>query len=152
MHWRCCRPATSSVHYTTSCKHSLVLLRMGEIIARNRLSWLKLLINSLLLHLVGYLYNWQMVFNSVFKGLKHSHVSRSTKFPTYSSISLQYLMAQPADKGLSTDMSSRLVSLRGHTQQPSTYRSINSRQQLPTKTIISAVNNVPSSTPSTERW
>jgi len=28
------------VHYTTSCKQSLVLLRMGEIIARNRLSWL----------------------------------------------------------------------------------------------------------------
>jgi len=26
-------PAASSVHYTTSCKHSLVLLRMGEIIA-----------------------------------------------------------------------------------------------------------------------
>jgi len=23
------------------------------------------------LHLVGYLYNWQMGFNSVFKGLKH---------------------------------------------------------------------------------
>jgi len=34
----CCRPAASSVHYTTSCKHSLVLLRMGEIIARNMLS------------------------------------------------------------------------------------------------------------------
>jgi len=33
------------VHYTTSCKHSLVLLRMGEIIARNMLSWLELLIN-----------------------------------------------------------------------------------------------------------
>jgi hypothetical protein len=30
--------ATSSVHYTTSCKHSLVLLSMGEIIARNMLS------------------------------------------------------------------------------------------------------------------
>ena len=30
--------AVSSVHYTTSCKHSLVLLRMGEIIARNMLS------------------------------------------------------------------------------------------------------------------
>jgi len=30
--------AASSVHYTTSCKHSLVLLRMGEIIARNMLS------------------------------------------------------------------------------------------------------------------
>jgi len=28
-----------------SCKHSLVPLRMGEIIARNMLSWLKLLIN-----------------------------------------------------------------------------------------------------------
>ena len=25
-------------HYTTSCKHSLVLLRMGEIITRNMLS------------------------------------------------------------------------------------------------------------------
>ena len=42
---RCCRPAASSVHYTTSCKHSLALPRMGEIMARNRLSWLKLLIN-----------------------------------------------------------------------------------------------------------
>jgi len=30
--------AASSVLYTTSCKHSLVLLRMGEIIARNVLS------------------------------------------------------------------------------------------------------------------
>ena len=30
--------ATSSVLYTTSCKHSLALLRMGEIIARNMLS------------------------------------------------------------------------------------------------------------------
>jgi len=30
--------------YTTSCKRSLVLLRMGEIIARNMLSGLKLLI------------------------------------------------------------------------------------------------------------
>ena len=27
-------PATSWVHYTTSSKHSLVLLKMGEIIAR----------------------------------------------------------------------------------------------------------------------
>ena len=41
-----CRQAASPVHYTTCCKHCLVLLRMGEIIARNRLSWLKLLINS----------------------------------------------------------------------------------------------------------
>jgi len=27
-----------SVHYTTNCKHSLVFLRMGEIIGRNMLS------------------------------------------------------------------------------------------------------------------
>ena len=33
-----CLQAASSVHYTTSCKHSLVLLRMSEIIARNMLS------------------------------------------------------------------------------------------------------------------
>jgi len=41
MHRRCYRlvyqPVASSVHYTTSCKHSLVL-RIGEIIARNMLS------------------------------------------------------------------------------------------------------------------
>jgi len=46
----------SSVLYTTSCKHSLLLLRMGEIIARNMVSWLKFLIKLLLLHLVGCLY------------------------------------------------------------------------------------------------
>ena len=35
----CHQPAASSVQYTTNCKkHSLVLLRMGEIIARNMLS------------------------------------------------------------------------------------------------------------------
>jgi len=45
MHRRCCRLAAPSVHYTTNCKQSLVLLRMGDIIARNMLSWLKLLIN-----------------------------------------------------------------------------------------------------------
>jgi hypothetical protein len=50
------RPATSWMHYTTSCKHSLGLLKMGEIIARNMLSWLDLLINRHLLHLVGCLY------------------------------------------------------------------------------------------------
>ena len=41
--------AASSVLYTTSFKHSLVLLRMGEIIVRNILSWLKFLIIKLLL-------------------------------------------------------------------------------------------------------
>ena len=33
-----CLLAASSVHYTTSYKYSLVLPRMGEIIARNMLS------------------------------------------------------------------------------------------------------------------
>ena len=45
--------ATSSVLCTTSCKHSLVLLRMSEIITGNMLSWFKILITLLLLHLVG---------------------------------------------------------------------------------------------------
>jgi len=48
------RPAASSAHYTTRCKRSIVLLWMGEIIARNMLSWLESLINPLLLHLVGF--------------------------------------------------------------------------------------------------
>ena len=48
--------AASSVHYTTSCKHSLVLLRMGETIAQNMLSWLKSIIKLLLLRLFGCLY------------------------------------------------------------------------------------------------
>jgi len=51
-HWSCCLLAASPVHYTASCKHSLMLLRMGEIIARNMMSWLKLLIKLLLLHLL----------------------------------------------------------------------------------------------------
>ena len=37
------QPAASSMHYNTSCKHSIVLLRMGEIISRNMLGWLELL-------------------------------------------------------------------------------------------------------------
>ena len=49
-------PAASSVLYTTSCEHSVVLLRMGEIIARNMFSCLKFLIKILYLHLVGCLY------------------------------------------------------------------------------------------------
>jgi len=55
-HRRCCQQVESSVFYTTSCKQSLVLLRMGEIIARNMLSWLKLLIKLSLLPLVGCLF------------------------------------------------------------------------------------------------
>ena len=41
----CHQQATLPVHYTTSCKQGLVFLRMGEIIARNMLRRLKLLIN-----------------------------------------------------------------------------------------------------------
>ena len=48
------QPAASSVHYTTSCKHGLVLLGMGEIIARNML--IGIINKLLLLHLVGCLY------------------------------------------------------------------------------------------------
>jgi len=61
MYRQCCllvtshQQAASSVFYTTSCKHSPVL-RKDEIIARNMLSWLKLLIKLLLFHLVGCLY------------------------------------------------------------------------------------------------
>jgi len=52
----CCLLAGWTVPYTTRCKHSLVFLRMGEIIPRNVLRWLKLLIKLLLLHLVGSLH------------------------------------------------------------------------------------------------
>jgi len=60
MRWNCNSTSSwspaPSVLYTTSCKHSLALLRMGEIIARNMLSRLKLLIKLLFLHLFGCLY------------------------------------------------------------------------------------------------
>ena len=70
MHGRCCLLAASPVHYTTSCKHSLVLLRMSEIIARNTLSRLKLLIKLLLLYLVDQLYYLQ-ICSKHFRFLEH---------------------------------------------------------------------------------
>ena len=119
MHGRCCRPAASSVLYTTSCKHSQVLLRMGEIIARNivpphpghqqaassvlyttsckhslvhlrmveiiarnMLSWLKLLIKLLLLHLVGSLYYCTFVGLHVQHPLFLTEYSRNCILPT----------------------------------------------------------------------
>ena len=62
-----------ALYGTTSCKHSLVLLKMGEIIARRnyrpkQVELIEIINKPLLLHLVGYLYYWQMGFNSVFKG------------------------------------------------------------------------------------
>ena len=72
MHRRSCLLVlTSSVHYTTSCKHSLVLLRMGEIIARNMLSWLKLLINCYYCILL-------VVYNIVSE--MHGHTSTERQF------------------------------------------------------------------------
>jgi hypothetical protein len=50
------RPAASSVHYTTAA-HSLVLLRMGEIIAQKRVELIGIINKRLFLHLVGCLYN-----------------------------------------------------------------------------------------------
>ena len=61
----CLGPLARESPCTTRCRHSLVLLRMGEIIARNMLSWLKLLIKLLLLHIVGclcYGVNWLYLF------------------------------------------------------------------------------------------
>jgi len=60
-----------SVHYTTSCKHSLALLMMDEIIARNMLSGLKLLTKLSLLHLVGCLYYY------INDARSHRHESRN---------------------------------------------------------------------------
>jgi len=59
--------ATSSAHYTTSCKHSRVFRRMGEIIARNRLSWLKLLINC-------YCCIWLVVYTIVSEMHGHTNI------------------------------------------------------------------------------
>jgi len=49
-------PGHQLAAYTTSCKHSLVLLRIGESVAGNMLNWLKLFKKLLLLHRVGCLY------------------------------------------------------------------------------------------------
>jgi len=50
MQSRCCRPATGLQHrgciIPQAVTHSPVLLKMGKMIARNMLNWLKLLISS----------------------------------------------------------------------------------------------------------
>ena len=59
MHRRCCQlvtchqSAASLVHYTTSCKHSLALLKMGETIAPKRVELIQVINKLSLLHLVG---------------------------------------------------------------------------------------------------
>jgi len=60
-HRRYCLLSALPVHYTTSYKHSLVLLRMDEIVARNMLSWLQLSIKSVIVAsnwLFILLYQW----------------------------------------------------------------------------------------------
>ena len=59
---------------------------MGEIIARRhyrpkQVELIEIINKPLLLHLVGYLYYWQMGFNSVFKGLTRSliHAKKNLK-------------------------------------------------------------------------
>jgi len=49
-------PATTWVRYTSNCRTQPNAQEDGQIIARNMLSWLKLLITLSLLHLVGYWY------------------------------------------------------------------------------------------------
>jgi len=48
-----CRGCSCNRPEELSVPHSLMLLRMGDIIARNMLNWLNLLIKLLLLHLIG---------------------------------------------------------------------------------------------------
>jgi len=91
----CHQPAASSVHYTTSCtkKHNLVLLRTGETIVRNMLSWLKLLIKSLL-HLVGCLYycHWHHVTHINVRKLEL--LSWGTELVLHASDKLRYLIGK----------------------------------------------------------
>jgi len=60
--WRHCLRFQATGWHCNGCiipqavTHSLVLLKMGRMTARNVLSWLELLINQLLLHLVGCIY------------------------------------------------------------------------------------------------
>jgi len=60
------------VHYTTSCKHSLVLLRMGKITARNMLSWLELLISR-----------YCCIYLVVYIIVSMMHGQTNTKFPSW---------------------------------------------------------------------
>jgi len=64
------RPATSWVHYTTSCKHSLLLLRMDKIFTRNMLSWLGLINRYSCIYLVVYI----IVFAAQFGCNLHANV------------------------------------------------------------------------------
>jgi hypothetical protein len=57
------------VLYTTSCKQSSVP-QDGRNYRPKQAELIEIINTPLLLHLAGYLYYWQMGFNSVFKGLR----------------------------------------------------------------------------------
>ena len=76
------RPTTTWVHYTSNCKTQPSALEDGQIIARNMLSWLKLLIKLLLLHLVGYRYYlMQLQYKRSVWSLQTSTVQRHVMKP-----------------------------------------------------------------------
>ena len=71
MHPRCCRPATGRQHrgriLPQTVTHSLVPLKMGEIIAQNMLSWLELFINHYCcIYLFVYIIYYK-IFSKLFK-------------------------------------------------------------------------------------
>ena len=57
MHSRCCRPATSWVHYITSCNTQSSVLEDGQNDCPKHVEMTGIINKPLLLHLVGCLYN-----------------------------------------------------------------------------------------------
>ena len=116
--------------YTTSCKHSLVLLRMDEIIVRNMLSWLKLLIKLLLLHVVGCLYYYMILLIYLLTYLltpwcrvlleKITGLQLVKKFPTFHG-TRKFITALTSVRHLSLPWASPIQSIYPH---PTSWRSI----------------------------
>jgi len=69
--------AASSVLYTTSCKHSLALLKMGEIIARNMLIEI---INKIIIVASSWLFALLYFLHPFFETKKHQ-ISNFMKIP-----------------------------------------------------------------------
>ena len=73
------RPAASSVHYMTSCEQPSAP-EDGRNYRPKHVEMIEIINKPLLLYLVGYLYYWQMGFNSVFKGLRKISESQNALF------------------------------------------------------------------------
>ena len=73
MNRKCHQNATSSVHYTTSCKQQSSAPEDVRNYRPKQVELIEIINKPLFLHIVGYLYYWQMGFNSVFKGSKMLH-------------------------------------------------------------------------------